>query len=116
MRIVMYQRATETRRYKILFWLITIPLLPVGIVTNASILLGEYAEKINYWLMDIRENLIQRTFLFFKWDGVEIEKPSCYRPNNDLYQLCQGADNPVDFAENVCIRCNLYEDMTGEGD
>ncbi len=40
-----------------------------------------------------------------------MEKPSCYRPNEDTYPLCKGAEHPVDFAEADCIRCNLYEDM-----
>lgn len=38
-------------------------------------------------------------------------RPICYRPNGDFYPLCKGALNPIDFVENDCIRCNLYEDM-----
>lgn len=42
-------------------------------------------------------------------------KPKCYRSNNDTYPLCLGAKHPVDFAENDCINCCLYENMADEG-
>ncbi|GAA0382518.1 hypothetical protein GCM10008933_12100 [Paenibacillus motobuensis] len=38
-------------------------------------------------------------------------KPSCYRENEDPYPLCKGAKHPQEFAENDCLRCNLYEEM-----
>lgn len=41
-------------------------------------------------------------------------KPKCYRTNNDPYPLCLGAKHPVDFAENDCRTCCLYEDMDEE--
>lgn len=40
-----------------------------------------------------------------------MENTNCYRPNEDPYPLCKGASHPVEFAENDCIRCNLYENM-----
>ena len=46
----------------------------------------------------------------------KIEKPVCYRPNNDPYPLCLGDENPAWFAENDCVRCCLYENMIEEGD
>jgi hypothetical protein len=42
-------------------------------------------------------------------------KPACYRPNSWIYPLCLGAEHPVDFAENDCIHCCLYENMEDEG-
>lgn len=39
----------------------------------------------------------------------KIEKPECYRQNNDSYPLCFGASHPQEFAENDCIHCCLYE-------
>lgn len=42
-------------------------------------------------------------------------KPKCYESNNDLYPLCRGAQHPVEFAENDCIHCSLYENMEDEG-
>ncbi len=41
----------------------------------------------------------------------KIEKPSCYRPNDNFYPLCVGGHTPVEVAENDCDRCNLYEHM-----
>lgn len=41
----------------------------------------------------------------------EVEKPQCYRANDGVYPLCLGAEHPVDFAENDCMRCCLYENM-----
>ena len=43
------------------------------------------------------------------------KKPACYRPNSWIYPLCLGAEHPVDFAENDCIHCCLYENMEDEG-
>lgn len=37
-------------------------------------------------------------------------QPDCYRPNDDIYPLCKGANHPQEFAENDCLRCNLYEE------
>lgn len=45
----------------------------------------------------------------------KIERPKCYRANNDTYTLCLGAEHPVDFAENDCIHCCLYEKQEDEG-
>lgn len=45
----------------------------------------------------------------------KIEKPKCYRPNNDPYPLCSGAEHPVDFAECDCVHCCLYESMEDDG-
>lgn len=44
-------------------------------------------------------------------DCKNIEKPKCYKSNNDSYPLCCGASHPQEFAENDCIRCCLYENM-----
>ena len=41
--------------------------------------------------------------------------PKCFRPNNDTYPLCLGAEHPVDFAENDCNHCCLYESIEDEG-
>ena len=43
-----------------------------------------------------------------------IEHPKCYRPNDEPYPLCLGAENPAEFAENDCVRCGLYQDMIEE--
>ena len=45
----------------------------------------------------------------------EIDKPKCYRPNDNPYPLCKGASHPQEFAENDCIHCCLYENMADEG-
>jgi hypothetical protein len=39
-------------------------------------------------------------FDFLKRSG-KFEHPTCYKPNDDPYPLCKGADNPVEFAEHV---------------
>lgn len=41
-------------------------------------------------------------------------KPKCFTLNSDTYPLCTGAEQPVDFAENDCVHCNLYENMDEE--
>ena len=71
-RIAMYSRIRETRKYKFLFWLITAPLIPLGIMTAFLIFIGEYAEKLNFWIMDRRSDAMKNVYLFFKWDGVEV--------------------------------------------
>lgn len=35
-------------------------------------------------------------------------KPRCYKENNETYPLCVGDDA---FRDDVCISCNLYQDM-----
>ena len=47
---------------------------------------------------------------------MKIERPDCYRPNDDPYPLCRGPENPAEYAENDCVRCCLYENMIEEDD
>lgn len=42
----------------------------------------------------------------------KVDKPSCYNPNNDMYPLCKGNENPL----HDCKHCCLYEDMEGPYD
>ena len=55
---------------------------------------------------------IQNFFKKKKNNKIQIPKPSCFNPEKDNpYPLCKGMSNPVEFAENDCIHCNIYKDF-----
>lgn len=69
-RIAVYQKASDSKKWKILSILFFVLVFPVVVVTNSLVTLGGYAERVNYYLISKRVALNARIFWLFNWDGV----------------------------------------------
>ena len=75
-RIRMFQYVTETRKYKTIWYTFVFLLLPIWLIPFVLSKLGELSEFIGDFIgfriaSGIR-GLVERIYLFFGWDGVDI--------------------------------------------